>query len=184
MKWMRERDALIAQTMAFVQSVTGKRPDLGQLVTESRRDARGACCCRRRHPRTSRRCSPTHRLRQKRRNRPRSRAPTSGVISSPRSAPVSPISARIRSVSAGSGKRLEAPPWPRSTPPCARVLCRRGWRNSRRSPFCLNGFSWRGPLSDTPESPFSRCRSSPAQAAGGSETRPDFRSSGSGRALS
>jgi hypothetical protein len=28
MKWMRERDLLIAQTMAFVQSVTGKRPDL------------------------------------------------------------------------------------------------------------------------------------------------------------
>jgi len=28
MKWMRERDALIAQTMAFVQSVTGKKPDL------------------------------------------------------------------------------------------------------------------------------------------------------------
>ena len=27
MKWMRERDLLIAQTMAFVQSVTGKRPD-------------------------------------------------------------------------------------------------------------------------------------------------------------
>ena len=25
MKWIRERDALIAQTMAFVQSVTGKR---------------------------------------------------------------------------------------------------------------------------------------------------------------
>ena len=29
MKWMRERDLLIAQTMAFVQSVTGKRPDAG-----------------------------------------------------------------------------------------------------------------------------------------------------------
>jgi len=27
MKWMRERDALIAQTMAFVQSVTGKKPE-------------------------------------------------------------------------------------------------------------------------------------------------------------
>ena len=26
MKWMRERDLLIAQTMAFVQSVTGKTP--------------------------------------------------------------------------------------------------------------------------------------------------------------
>ena len=27
MKWMRERDLLIAQTMAFVQSVTGNKPD-------------------------------------------------------------------------------------------------------------------------------------------------------------
>ena len=27
MKWMRERDLLIAQTMAFVQSVTGKTPE-------------------------------------------------------------------------------------------------------------------------------------------------------------
>jgi LmbE family N-acetylglucosaminyl deacetylase len=33
MKWMRERDLLIAQTMAFVQSVTGKTPDAGQLPT-------------------------------------------------------------------------------------------------------------------------------------------------------
>ena len=29
MKWVRERDQLIAQTMAFVQSVTGKRPEDG-----------------------------------------------------------------------------------------------------------------------------------------------------------
>lgn len=28
MKWIKERDALIAQTMAFVQSVTGKKDDL------------------------------------------------------------------------------------------------------------------------------------------------------------
>ena len=28
MKWIAERDALIAQTMAFVQSVTGKKDDL------------------------------------------------------------------------------------------------------------------------------------------------------------
>lgn len=27
MKWMRDRDLLIAQTMAFVQSVTGKKPE-------------------------------------------------------------------------------------------------------------------------------------------------------------
>ncbi len=27
MKWMRERDLLIAQTLAFVQSVSGKKPD-------------------------------------------------------------------------------------------------------------------------------------------------------------
>ena len=28
MKWIRERDALIAQTLAFVQSVTGKKDDV------------------------------------------------------------------------------------------------------------------------------------------------------------
>jgi len=33
MKWMRERDLLIAQTMAFVQSVTGgKKPEAEQAV--------------------------------------------------------------------------------------------------------------------------------------------------------
>jgi len=35
MKWMRERDLLIAQTMAFVQSVTGKAPDAERSVTTS-----------------------------------------------------------------------------------------------------------------------------------------------------
>ena len=30
MKWMRERDLLIAQTMAFVESVTGKKADAGK----------------------------------------------------------------------------------------------------------------------------------------------------------
>jgi hypothetical protein len=35
MKWMRERDLLIAQTMAFVQSVTGKKPDGEKLVAFS-----------------------------------------------------------------------------------------------------------------------------------------------------
>ena len=32
MKWMRERDLLIAQTMAFVQSVTGKKPEAEKTV--------------------------------------------------------------------------------------------------------------------------------------------------------
>jgi len=32
MKWMKERDLLIAQTMAFVQSVTGKTPDADQFI--------------------------------------------------------------------------------------------------------------------------------------------------------
>ena len=32
MTWMRERDLLIAQTMAFVQSVTGKKPDAESIV--------------------------------------------------------------------------------------------------------------------------------------------------------
>jgi hypothetical protein len=35
MKWMKERDLLIAQTMAFVQSVTGKTPDTEKTVTAS-----------------------------------------------------------------------------------------------------------------------------------------------------
>ncbi|MEH2626041.1 hypothetical protein V1292_004096 [Bradyrhizobium sp. AZCC 1719] len=35
MKWMRERDLLIAQTMAFVQSVTGKPPETEKTVTTS-----------------------------------------------------------------------------------------------------------------------------------------------------
>ncbi|MEH2528809.1 MULTISPECIES: hypothetical protein [unclassified Bradyrhizobium] len=33
MKWMRERDLLIAQTMAFVQSVTGKPPEAEKALT-------------------------------------------------------------------------------------------------------------------------------------------------------
>jgi len=35
MKWMRERDLLIAQTMAFVQSVTGKPPEAVKTITTS-----------------------------------------------------------------------------------------------------------------------------------------------------
>ena len=35
MKWMRERDLLIAQTMAFVQSVTGKKPEADKTVAAS-----------------------------------------------------------------------------------------------------------------------------------------------------
>ena len=35
MKWMRERDLLIAQTIAFVQSVTGKTPEAEKTVTTS-----------------------------------------------------------------------------------------------------------------------------------------------------
>ena len=34
MKWMKERDLLIAQTMAFVQSVTGKKPDADALFAK------------------------------------------------------------------------------------------------------------------------------------------------------
>ena len=32
MKWMKERDLLIAQTMAFVQSVTGKQPEAEKTI--------------------------------------------------------------------------------------------------------------------------------------------------------
>jgi hypothetical protein len=35
MKWMRERDLLIAQTMEFVQSVTGKTPEAEKTVAAS-----------------------------------------------------------------------------------------------------------------------------------------------------
>lgn len=35
MKWMRERDLLIAQTMAFVQSVTGKPPEAEKTLAAS-----------------------------------------------------------------------------------------------------------------------------------------------------
>jgi hypothetical protein len=35
MKWMRERDLLIAQTMAFVQSVTGKKPEAEKTIATS-----------------------------------------------------------------------------------------------------------------------------------------------------
>ena len=37
MKWMRERDLLIAQTMAFVQSVTGKKPEAEKMRCDSSR---------------------------------------------------------------------------------------------------------------------------------------------------
>ena len=35
MKWVMERDLLIAQTMAFVQSVTGKKPEAIAQVESS-----------------------------------------------------------------------------------------------------------------------------------------------------
>ncbi len=39
MKWIRERDALIAQTLAFVQSVSLKTDGAGENVRESAREA-------------------------------------------------------------------------------------------------------------------------------------------------
>jgi len=36
MKWAKERDLLIAQTMTFVQSITGKKPDLETRAPETR----------------------------------------------------------------------------------------------------------------------------------------------------
>lgn len=39
MKWMKERDLLIAQTMAFVQSVKGKLPDAEVAAPAQRTDA-------------------------------------------------------------------------------------------------------------------------------------------------
>jgi hypothetical protein len=40
MKWMKERDLLIAQTMEFVQSVTGKKPDIDRFVAASEAESR------------------------------------------------------------------------------------------------------------------------------------------------
>ena len=51
MKWMRERDLLIAQTMAFVQSVTGKKPEAENMLATADRDH----CSPRRTPPGSRR---------------------------------------------------------------------------------------------------------------------------------
>jgi hypothetical protein len=39
MKWVKERDLLIAQTMAFVQSVTGKKPEADAQVESARSTA-------------------------------------------------------------------------------------------------------------------------------------------------
>ncbi|UGY15585.1 hypothetical protein [Bradyrhizobium septentrionale] len=39
MKWMKERDLLIAQTMAFVESVKGKQPDAGMPAPAPRTSA-------------------------------------------------------------------------------------------------------------------------------------------------
>jgi hypothetical protein len=36
MKWVKERDLFIAQTMAFVQSVTGKKPEVEIQAREAR----------------------------------------------------------------------------------------------------------------------------------------------------
>ena len=55
MKWMRERDLLIAQTMAFVQSVTGKTPEAEKTVT------RRLPCSPSRHPKPPARPSPSRR---------------------------------------------------------------------------------------------------------------------------
>jgi hypothetical protein len=39
MHWTRERDLLIAQTMRFVQSITGKKPEAKKLEAEARTEA-------------------------------------------------------------------------------------------------------------------------------------------------
>jgi hypothetical protein len=40
MSWASERDLLIAQTMTFVQSITGKKPEAEARVTETRIETR------------------------------------------------------------------------------------------------------------------------------------------------
>ena len=51
MKWMKERDLLIAQTMAFVQSVTGKKPDADQFTANPAVSVPVASAFHRRSPR-------------------------------------------------------------------------------------------------------------------------------------
>ena len=40
MSWTRERDLLIAQTMTFVQSITGKKPEAEARTAETRTETR------------------------------------------------------------------------------------------------------------------------------------------------
>ena len=102
MKWIRERDALIAQTMAFVQSVTGRRdealqPDapalgLGGAVEIVALEAVAAEIEPPQAPFRLRRHICRHHAQE--------------AISAPRCRPASPISAGIRSASNASVRNI------------------------------------------------------------------------------
>ena len=163
MKWMKERDLLIAQTMAFVQSVTGKTPEAEKTVTtsvallsvETSETIRTAAalpdaalpdmpfptlslCWRRRCPLRRHQGTYQEKYREKKyhgryRGRRLLRDLTCGRISSPRSGRGSPISAPIRSGSTASARPIAARPWQRSTRP-SKKASRRHVRRSRPRP--------------------------------------------------
>ena len=184
MKWMKERDLLIAQTMAFVQSVTGKTPETEKTVTtsvallsvETSETIRAAAALpdaalsdiksllamtppAAQAPReVSREVS-----REVREEIPREisrpaplRVLTCGRISSPRSGRGSPISAPIRSGSTASARPIAARPWRRSTLLSGKAS-RRRVRGSR--PRTQNPYS---PASARSSAPRFRARRRPA----------------------
>ena len=192
MKWMKERDLLIAQTMAFVQSVTGKTPEAEKTPEVEKTVTRRLPCSPSRHPKPPARprsfptlsfcwrvCPPLpshqetyqERFREKQqrryrgryRRRPRLRVSTCGRNSRPRSGRGSPISAPIRSGSPANARPIAARPWRRST-------LRSGKANSQR----------RRSITRPPREANSP-RSSPAPAADASETPAGPRSSESGQ---
>ena len=154
MKWMRERDLLIAQTMAFVQSVTGKTPEAEKTVTTSvallsvetsattaaalpdpaLSDIKSLLAVTTPAVQAPREAS--REVSWKRHGRYRVRfplpVPTCGRISSPRSRRGSPVSAPIRSGSTASARPIAARPWRRSTLLSGKASRRRGRGRSRR----------------------------------------------------
>ena len=164
MKWMRERDLLIAQTMAFVQSVTGKTPEAEKTVAEKTVTASVALspsrhpkpsarplpfpplrlCWRRRGPLPRRQASYQETYQEKKcrgryRGRLLLRVLTCGRISSPRSGRGSPISAPIRSGSTASARPIAARPWRRSMHLSGKASSRRGRGSRSRDRAALPG---------------------------------------------
>jgi hypothetical protein len=119
MSWKLERDSLIAETLAFVESVTGKREKPGRpdaafvhppqpKVSWSPQPSRATWYFQR--PPKRGKGHRAHRLSPPRSGRSRQ------ARWLPKSAPVSQASARIRSASIGSGRNISPPRWRGSGP--------------------------------------------------------------------